>query len=96
MMAVSCVARENRYIIATTSSTLSERDFNRHRWRQNDEGPIRAELTVPQPQVMEQQRFTSSSRQDDLRIKRKIFTTDWSFRVNCSVLVVYFVNSWML
>ena len=60
-------------------------------------------LTVPQPKVGElyysacaQVDRHNRCRQDDLNLEKKVGTKDWSFRVNCSLLSMVIVDSWLL
>jgi hypothetical protein len=102
MMAIKWVNRDRRYIIATTSCTL-DGESSRVRWRQLEDGPELFEPVVPQPQGAEAY-YTARAQIDrhnfcrkaDLDLEKRVGTHDWPFRVNCSVLGIIIVDSWLV
>ena len=103
MMAVVWVDRNRRYFVANTSSTLDGKLYTRTRWKQFHDGAPKVDMEVRQPEVAENyygacvafdQR--NRCRQDDLMLERKLQTHDWSFRINCSILGIIVVDSWLL
>jgi len=103
LTAVLWVDRERRYFIASTSTTLPGTPYDRLRWRQGKVTAARVALIVPQPQVAAAYyRFCSPidrchrCRQDDVRLDHKLFTNDWSMRVNMSLLGMCIADSWLL
>jgi hypothetical protein len=106
MMAFVWVDRDRRYFITTCSSLEEGRPYVRHRWRQIAEGDAdaeRVELVVPTPKCCEIYYDTCAAidqnnrhRQDTLKLERKVETKDWSTRVNCSILGMCIVDSWLV
>ena len=103
LMALMWMERERRYFISTTSHAEEGAAYHRIRWRQTEAGAKRVKLTVPQPKVCEiyysacaQIDRHNRCRQDDLDLEKKVGTKDWSFRVNCSLLSMVIVDSWLL
>lgn len=93
MTALVWMDRERRYFISTTSSCLPGNSCNRVLWRQLEDGLARVEMNVPTPKICEIYYSACSridhynrSRQDDLKLERKIETKDWSFRVNTTLV----------
>ena len=89
MVALLWVDRDRRYCISTASTTIPGAPYERIRWRQVGAHAQRVVLTIPQPQVVEtyfeccaQVDRHNRCRQDDLRLENKLFTHDWSMRVN--------------
>ena len=106
MLAFVWMDRDRRYFIANTSSLADGTPYKRVRWRQVNETPNalpeRVTLTIPQPKVAEIYYFTCGKidmhnrcRQQDLRLERKLKTTDWSQRVNLTLLAMCIVDSWL-
>ena len=86
---------ERRYFISTAGSFEAGTPYQKCRWRQVDETPNappeQVMLTVAQPKIAEIYFTTCGAiakpnrlRQDDLCIKKKIETKDWSRLVNSS------------
>jgi hypothetical protein len=86
---------ERRYFISTAGSFEAGTPYQKCRWRQVDETPNappeQVMLTVAQPKIAEIYYTTCGAiakpnrlRQDDLCIKKKIETKDWSRLVNSS------------
>jgi hypothetical protein len=77
------------------------------RWRQvstkdSNVFPKRIELKVPQPKVAEiyysccaMTDRHNRCRQDDLMLKKKLGTMDWSMQVNMIILGMIIVDTWL-
>ena len=97
-----------RYFIASCSSLSPGAPYSRRRWRQladveTNEQPELVELSVPKPEAVEINYSCcgvidrhNRCRQDDLMLEQKLGTADWSMRVNCSILGMIIVDSWLV
>ena len=105
MLAFVWMDRERRYFIATGSSLQEGTPYFRDRWRQVDKDdteadPEKVQVVVPQPKAAKCYYSCCSKidqhnrdRQDTLGIEQKLWTHDWSFCVNMSILSLCFVDS---
>lgn len=106
LLAYVWMDRDRRYFIATTDSLESGRPYVRERWRQvNTEDPNaepeKVELEIPQPLACETYYSTCAAidrnnrtRQDDVKIERKLGTHDWSTRFNLSIFGIHVTDTW--
>jgi hypothetical protein len=93
MMAFVWMDRERWYFIANTSLLEAGSPYKKSRWRQiapveSNEDPVRVEMTIPQPMAAELFYLVAAtidrhnrSRQDNLRLERKLGMHDWSHSV---------------
>ena len=101
------VDKDRRYFISNTSLSKPGITYVMYRIRQVDNiynaDPVRVEFDINQPRVSE--RYYSRNlnidernltRQDDLKLERKIHNKDWSIRVNNSILGMYDVDTYYL
>ena len=106
LLAFVWMDRDRRYFISTTSSLERGTPAIRTRWRQvedvaTNEEPERVELIIPQPKATEIYYNTCAgvdmhnrSRQDNLKLERKLETKNWSVRLNLSILGIIIVDAW--
>ena len=99
--------RNRRCFISSCSSLALGSPYRRVRWRQVEEvgtgvEPERLEFEIPQPMAAEIYCAVCGAidqhnrcLQDDLQLERNLRTMDWSMRVNCSVLGMCIVDSWL-
>jgi len=95
--------RQRRYFVSTTSDTQPGAPYVRQRLREVNNSVENVQLIVPQPAVCEIYYRTCAQidrhnrcRQDDLKLEKKIETKCWHFRLNCSILGMIIVDSWLL
>lgn len=114
MLAYVWMDRDRRYFISTAESLAEGKPYSRIRWRQQElpeelfgeednEDPVRQELTVSQPKCSETYYDTCAAidqhnrhRQDTLRIERKLETRNWDKRVATSIFGMYCVDAWLM
>ena len=105
MLAFVWMDRNRRYFIASASRLAEGAPNVRNRWRQleddeEDEDPTRVTLTVPQPRAAEVYYNVCAkvdqlyrSQQAFLNVEKMLVTTDWSLRVNFSILSIIIVDT---
>ena len=107
VMACVWADRERRYFVSTCSSTSPGMEINRYRWRQRDEtpnaAPVRENIRLPQPQVVQVYYDGASKidqhnrhRQDSLNLEKKVQTNAWERRTNVSIFAMIVVDSFYL
>lgn len=103
---IQSVARRDRvrhYFITTTSDTQPGEPARRNRLRKTLEGVCHVSFTIPRPQVVCDYYNSCAAidshnrgRQADLMLERKLGTKRWDFRLNCSLLGMLIVDSWLM
>lgn len=106
LLAFVWMDRDRRYFIASGSSLQEGEEYVRDRWRQVSDvpeaDPERVTLRVPQPKAAEMYYKTCAAvdqhnrhRQATLKLETKLKTTDWSKRVNMTLLGITIVDTWL-
>ena len=106
LLAFVWMDRDQRHFIASGSSLQEGEEHVRDRWRQVSDvpeaDPERVTLRVPQPKAAEIYYKTCAAvdqhnrhRQATLKLETKLKTTDWSKRVNMTLLGITIVDTWL-
>ena len=107
LLAFVWMYRQRHYFIASCSTLSPGAPYSRRRWRQladveTNELPELVELSAPQ---LEAEIYYSGCgvidrhnrcRQGDLMLEQKFATADWSMRVDCSIIGMIIVDSWLV
>lgn len=103
MLALAWRDRSRHYFVSTAGDTQPGETVIRTRLREIAEGANHVKTPVSMPSVIQLYYQCSSSidrhnrsRQDDLMLERKLGTKRWDFRLNCSILGIIIVDSWLM
>ena len=104
--AIACawIDRNRRFFLSMAGTSNIGNAQERTRWRQSQDIGACQEFTQTNiPEIAEVYYSAAAAvdrhnrvRQADVGLEKKIFVNDWSMRVNCSLLSMCFVDSWLL